>query len=45
MLDSVTSFINQPFSTEMNLWHWALFILVILVIIYLWNDVLKLIVE
>jgi hypothetical protein len=45
MLENVQSWIAQPFSSNMSLWGWALFIVVLITIVYLWNDVLSIIVE
>jgi hypothetical protein len=45
MLNNVESWIAQPFNANMSLWSWALFILALMCIVYLWNDVLSIIVE
>jgi hypothetical protein len=42
MLDSLANWVAHPFNEQMDLLHWVLFIVVIMAVIYLWNDVLKL---
>jgi len=42
---NVSAFIEQPFSEQMSLLHWILFIIVIASVAYLWNDVMRIIVS
>ncbi len=41
MLNGIQSWVMQPFSEQMDLLHWFFFIIVVMSIIYLWNDVLR----
>jgi hypothetical protein len=43
MLTNIEAWIAQPFSTSMSLWGWALFLIVLITIVYLWNDVLSIV--
>lgn len=45
MLDRVKNWLQQPFSGTMDAYGWALFVLFILVVAFLWTRVLKTIVE
>lgn len=40
MFANVQAWVMQPFKEQMDLFHWVLFIIVIMSIVYLWNDVL-----
>lgn len=42
MLDRVKNWLAQPFSETMDAWGWALFVLFLLVIAFLWTRVLQL---
>lgn len=43
MLDRVQNWLTQPFKKDMNAWDWALFVLFLIVIAFLWLRVLNLI--
>jgi len=45
MLQRVQNWLAKPFSSEMDAWGWALFVLFLIVIAFLWTRVLKTIVE
>lgn len=42
MFANVQAWVMQPFNEQMDLLHWVFFIIIVMSIIYLWNDVLRL---
>jgi len=45
MLSNVASWVSHPFSEDMSLWSWVLFLVVILTISVLWLQILHHITE
>lgn len=43
MLDRVKNWLAQPFSENMDAYGWALFVLFLMVVAFLWTRVLKLV--
>lgn len=43
MLDRVQNWLAQPFNSQMNAWDWALFVLFLIIIAFLWLRVLNLV--
>lgn len=43
MLTTVQTWLEQPFETNMDVWMWALFVIFILTVAWLWSDVVSLI--
>lgn len=41
MLDSFKQWFAQPFSADMDAWHWALFVLLLIVIMVAWGRALS----
>lgn len=42
-MGTVTAWLRQPFSEDMDVFHWALFILFVLVIVCFWGYTIKLV--
>ena len=40
-MEQINAWVKQPFSEQMDLLHWGLFILFIVAMVILWNDALK----
>jgi hypothetical protein len=40
MWSSFTTWLNEPFDSQMSVWNWALFIGLILVLIALWSRII-----
>lgn len=45
MLQRLQNWLSRPFSENMDAWGWALFVLFLIVIAFLWTRVLNTIVE
>lgn len=41
MFDNMRDWVQSPFNEQMDLLHWTLFIIVVVSVVILWNDVLN----
>jgi hypothetical protein len=45
MFERTKNWLAQPFTSTMSAWDWALFVLFLIVVAFLWTRVLNLVIE